>query len=182
MKNDFRRRFQAGAVALLLLAGLGRQSVVFAQGMDHHQASEPSTQLTLRGLDGKTVSLTPEEIAALPHKTVSVFNSHTKANEHYSGVALADVLAKIGVPRGEEVKGKLFMTAVIAEGTDKYSVIYALAEVDPSIHTGDVIVADSVDGQKLGKEGAFKMIGTEERRPARWVRNLTEISVIEVKP
>ena len=166
----------------MLSVGMGRQSAVLAQGMDHHQASDPSTQLTLRGLDGKTVSLTPEEITALPHKTVSVFNSHPKANENYSGVALAELLAKVGVPHGEEVKGKLFMTAVIVEGTDKYSVIYALAEVDPSIHTGDVIVADSVDGQKLGKEGAFKMVSTEERRPARWVRNLTEISVIEVKP
>jgi hypothetical protein len=182
MKHEFRRRFQAVAIAMSLLFAIGGPSAVFAQGMDHHQASEPSTQLMLRGLDGKTVSLTPEEVAALPHKTVSVFNSHTKANENYSGVALADLLAKIGVPHGEEVKGKLFMTAVIAEGTDKYSVLYALAEVDPSIHTGDVIVADSVDGQKLGKEGAFKMVSTEERRPARWVRNLTEISVIEVKP
>jgi hypothetical protein len=182
MKNELHRRFHAVAVALLLLIGMGGQSAVFAQGMDRHQASGPSTQLTLRGLDGKTVSLTPDEIAALPHKTVSVFNSHTKANETYSGVALADLLSKVGVPRGEEVKGKLFMTAVIAEGTDKYSVLYALAEVDPSIHTGDVIVADSVDGQKLGKDGAFKMVSTEERRPARWVRNLTEISIIEVKP
>jgi hypothetical protein len=182
MTNEFRCRFQAVAIPLLLLIGIGGPAAAFAQGMDHHQASEPSTQLILRGLDGKTVSLTPEDVAALPHKTVSVFNSHTKANESYSGVALADLLAKIGVPHGEEVKGKLFMTAVIAEGTDKYSVLYALAEVDPSIHTGDVIVADTVDGQKLGKEGAFKMVSTEERRPARWVRNLTEISVIEVKP
>jgi hypothetical protein len=182
MKNEPHRHFHAGAVTLLLMAGMGGQSAAFAQGMDHHQASEPSTQLTVHGLDGKTVSLTPEQIAALAHKTVSVFNSHTKANENYSGVALADLLAKVGVPSGEEVKGKLFMTAVIAEGTDKYSVLYALAEVDPSIHTGDVIVADSVDGQKLGKDGVFKMVSTEERRPARWVRNLTEISVIEVKP
>ena len=95
---------------------------------------------------------------------------------------MADLLAKGGVPQGESVRGKLFMTAVVAEGTDKYSVIYALAEVDPSIHTGDVIVADSVEGQKLGKDGAFKLVSTEERRPARWVRNLAEISVIEVKP
>jgi hypothetical protein len=65
---------------------------------------------------------------------------------------------------------------------DSYRVLYFLAEVDPAIHTGDVIVADSVDGQQLGKDGAFKIVSTEERRPARWVRNLTEISVVEVKP
>jgi hypothetical protein len=45
------------------------------------------------------------------------------------------------------------MTAVIAAGTDKYSVLYSLAEVDPSIHTGDVLIADMMDGQKLGKDG-----------------------------
>jgi hypothetical protein len=61
-------------------------------------------------------------------------------------------------------------------------VLYALAEVDSSIHAGDVIVADSEDGQKLGKDGVLKMISTEEKRPARWVRNLRSISVIEVKP
>src|ERR1700756_3676242 len=107
MMNRLHSRFHAGAVALLLMIGMAGQSAVFAQGMDHHQASEPSTQLTLRGLDGKTVSLTAEEIAALPHKTISVFNSHTKANESYSGVVLADLLGKVGVPRGEEVKGKV---------------------------------------------------------------------------
>lgn len=74
------------------------------------------------------------------------------------------------------------MTAIVAEGTDHYSVLYSLAEIDPSIHTGDVIVADTIDGHPLDKDGAFKMVSTEERRPARWVRNLTQISVIDVKP
>ena len=152
------------------------------QEMDHSKPSIPSAQLTIRSLDGKSITLSPDDLAALPHKTVSVFNSHSKKNESYSGVPLADLLNKAGVPHGENVRGKLFMTAVIAEGTDKYSVLFALAEVDPSIHTGDVIVADSVDGRKLGADGAFKLVSTEERRPARWVRNLADITVIEVKP
>jgi len=182
MKCDRCFRFSAAAipvVTLMLSLGLANAG---AQGMDHHQPTVLSTQLTIKGLDGKSVTLSPADVAALPHKSISVFNSHTKANENYSGVTLADLLNKAGVPQGENVKGNVFMTAVIAEGTDKYRVLYALAEVDPTIHTGDVIVADSVDGQKLGKDGAFKMVSTEERRPARWVRNLAEISVIEVKP
>jgi hypothetical protein len=175
---------RAGIAALgmlLLTLELG-QSAAFAQEMDHHNPSVPSTQLTVRGLDGKAITLSPDEIAVLPHKTVSVFNAHTKANEQYSGVLLVDLLTKAGVPHGENVKGKLFMTAVIASGSDQYAVLYALAEVDPSIHSGDVIVADSVDGHKLGNDGAFKMVATGELRPARWVRNLTAISVVEVKP
>lgn len=154
-----------------------------AQDMDHHsRPAVPSTLLKIQGLDGNSITLTPEEFAALPHKTVSVFNSHSKTNEKYSGVPLTDLLAKVGVPVGEQVKGKLFLTGVVAEGTDHYEVLYALAEVDPSVHAGDVIVADAIDDHKLENDGAFKMVSTEEKRPARWVRNLTSITVIEVKP
>lgn len=153
-----------------------------AQQMEHSAPSVPSTQLTIKTYDGKTLAFSPADLAALPHKSVAVFNAHSKSNETYSGVPLADLLAKAGVPLGEAVRGKLFMIGVVATGTDSYSVLYSLAEVDPAIHTGDVIVADTLDGQKLGKDGAFKMVSSEERRPARWVRNLTSISVVKVAP
>jgi hypothetical protein len=175
-------RSHASQAAVAWAAVVFLCGAVHAQQMDHSHASMPSTQLIIHGVDGKSVTLTPEDVAALPHKTVSVFNSHTKANEKYSGVLLTDLLSKADVPQGETMRGRLFTLGVVAQGTDKYSVLFALAEVDPSIHTGDVLVADSMDGQKLGAEGAFKMISTEERRPARWVRNLSEISVVDVKP
>jgi hypothetical protein len=156
-------------------------AVAAAQQMEH-SAPSPSTHLTIKTYEGKTLTLSPEELAALPHKTVSVYNAHSKANETYSGVLLADLLSKVGVPLGESVRGKLFLTGVVASGVDGYGVLYSLAEVDPSIHTGDVIVADTVDGKKLEKDGAFKMVSSEERRPARWVRNLASISVVKVEP
>ena len=156
-------------------------AVVAAQQMEH-SAPSPSTHLTIKTYEGKTLTLSPEELAALPHKSVSVFNAHSKANETYSGVPLADLLSKVGVPLGESVRGKVFLTGVVASGVDGYGVLYSLAEVDPSIHTGDVIVADTVDGKKLEKDGAFKMVSSEERRPARWVRNLASISVVKVEP
>jgi hypothetical protein len=156
-------------------------AVAAAQQMEH-SAPSPSTHLTIKSYEGKTLTLSPEELAALPHKSISVFNAHSKANETYSGVPLADLLAKVGVPLGESVRGKLFLTGVVASGADGYGVLYSLAEVDPSIHTGDVIVADTVDGKKLEKDGAFKMVSSEERRPARWVRNLASISVVKVEP
>jgi Oxidoreductase molybdopterin binding domain len=156
-------------------------TVAAAQQMEH-SAPSPSTHLTIKTYEGKTLTLSPEELAALPHKSLSVFNAHSKANETYSGVPLADLLSKVGVPLGESVRGKVFLTGVVASGADGYGVLYSLAEVDPSIHTGDVIVADTVDGKKLDKDGAFKMVSSEERRPARWVRNLASISVVKVEP
>ena len=168
-------------VAFVLMVS-SSQPTVFAQQMEHGSPSVPSTSLTIHTYEGKSLSLTPDELAALPHKSVTVFNAHSKANETYSGVPLVDLLAKVGVPLGEAVRGKLFMIGIVAQGTDGYGALYSLAEVDPSIHTGDVIVADKVDGQKLTKDGAFKMVSSEERRPARWVRNLTSLSVVQVAP
>jgi hypothetical protein len=172
-------RLALPAFAVMLCAG---QIGLIAQQMEHSAPSTPSTHLTIKTYEGKTLNFTPEELAALPHKQVAVFNAHSKTNETYSGVPLADLLGKAGVPLGESVRGKLLMVGIVAEGMDNYSVLYSLAEVDPSIHTGDVIVADMLDGQKLSKDGAFKMVSSEERRPARWVRNLTSISVVKVAP
>jgi hypothetical protein len=56
-------------------------------------------------------------------------------------------------------------------------VVYSLAETDPLNHTGDVIVADSLNGAAIAADGAFKLVSSEEKRPARWVRNLSAITV-----
>ena len=148
----------------------------------HHKAPAiPSTSLTISH-EGKTLNFSSVEIAAMAHTTVSVFNAHSKTSETYSGVPLCDLLTKLEVPQGEKVRGSLFLTGVIAEGTDGYKVLYALAEVDPTIHTGQILVADTLNGKKLVNDGAFKLVSTEEKRPARWVRNLTRISVVTAKP
>ena len=152
-----------------------------AQEMHDATASKPSAALEIRGLDGSTQTVTPSDLKALPHKSVKVFNAHTKKNESYSGVELAELLARVNAPVGEKLKGRLFMTGVVAEGTDGYKVLYSVAEVDPVMHSGDVIIADSVNGGPLGSNGAFQLVNTEDKRPARWVRNLDRILVVAVE-
>ena len=62
-----------------------------AQQMEHSAPSAPSTHLTIKTYEGKTLTLSPEELAALPHKSVSVFNAHSKANETYAEIGRAHV-------------------------------------------------------------------------------------------
>ncbi len=64
-----------------------------AQQMEHSAPSIPSTRLTIHTYDGKTLTLSPDELAAMPHKSVAVFNAHSNANETYSGVPLAELVA-----------------------------------------------------------------------------------------
>ena len=118
----------------------------------------------------------PRTFRALPHITITVHNGHTNAAETYSGVPLATLLAKVNAPLGKELRGQAMTSYVIATGSDGYSVVLSLAEVDPSFHEGQVLVADTRDGQPLGNYGPFQLIVTDDKRPARWVHNLNSIT------
>jgi hypothetical protein len=121
-------------------------------------------------------TLSLADLKSMPRITVTVHNPHSNADETYSGVRLADILAKLGAPLGDEFRGIAVSSYVEATGSDGYSAAFSLAEIDPNFHSGEIIVADTMNGKPLdAKSGPFKMVVTEDKRPARWVRNLTTI-------
>jgi hypothetical protein len=128
------------------------------------------------------ISLPPTEFRALPQVTVKVHNGHSDADESYSGVLLATLLAKVNVPLGKELRGPKMTLAVLAKGEDGYSVLLSLAEIDPDFHANQVMVADTKDGQPLGKNGPFQLIVPDDKRPARWVHNLISITLQQLLP
>jgi len=117
------------------------------------------------------------DFRALPHITIKVHNGHIDADESYSGVPLETLLAKANAPVGKEFRKEALRTYLLASGTDGYSVLLSLAEVDPTFHAGQVIVADTREGQPLGKNGPFQLIVPGDSRPARWVHNLNSIKL-----
>jgi hypothetical protein len=127
------------------------------------------------------VALSPADFRLLPHISATVHNSHSNASEVYSGVPLATLLAKIGAPLGKDLRGVTMTSYLIARGSDGYSVVLSLAEVDPSFHEGQVLVVDTRDSQPLGKNGPFQLIVTGDKRPARWVHNLVSIELQRAK-
>jgi hypothetical protein len=123
------------------------------------------------------VALSPADFRALPHVTITVHNAHADADETYSGVSLATLLALVNAPIGNAFHKEALASYLVASGSDGYSVVLSLAEVEPSIHGGQVLVADARDGQPLAKSGPFQLIVSEDRRPARWVHNLIAITL-----
>jgi hypothetical protein len=123
-------------------------------------------------------TLSSDELKAMPHITVSLHNTHTNADETYSGVRVADILAKFGAPLGSDLRGKALADYVVATGSDNYKAALALGEIDPNFHTGEVIVADTMNGKPLDEHnGPLKLVVTEDKRPARSVRNLVSIEL-----
>jgi hypothetical protein len=123
----------------------------------------------------KSSEWTLATLAALPHKMVTVHNAHTNTDETYSGVPLIDLLTPLGVnakPRGKDLR-----LYVLAAGSDGYAVVYSIGEVTPDVSNATVLVADAENGKALGADGPFKLVATDEKRPARWVRNLAAIRV-----
>jgi hypothetical protein len=120
--------------------------------------------------------LSTAELKPMAHITVMFHNSHTNADETYSGVRLSDLLARLGAPLGDALRGKALAGYVVATGSDGYQSVLAMGEIDPGFHPGEVIVADAMDGKPLdGHNGPLKLVVSEDKRPARSVRNLVQI-------
>jgi len=128
------------------------------------------------------VTLTVADFEALPHVKVTVHNVHTEADETYAGVPLITLLAKLNGPIGRELNGMDFAGYIIATAIDRYVAVLSTAEIDPTIHAGQVLIADSMNGKPLDTQnGPFKLIVTDDKRPARWVRNLVSLEVRSVR-
>ena len=148
------------SLALLLFA-----SVAFGQ-------APPS--IVLDGGDGHKISLTAQDLAGLPQQTIQA-NEHGKAAV-FEGVFLSDVLAKEQVPAGEKLRGKALAGYLLVEAADGYKVVFSLAELDPAFSDKRVYLATKRDGKPLSEtEGPFRIVVPDEKRPARWVRQVTAL-------
>ena len=159
--------------------GYAQQESTPARGAT--QAPAAAHVLTITAGPGQQATFTQPALEALPHQTVTIFDHHTNASETYSGVPLMDLLAKLGVPHGKDLHGKAMADYVVATGADGYKSVVALGEVDPEFHPGQVLVCDAMDGKPLGDTGPFRLVVTEDKRPARSVRNLVAIEVKTAK-
>jgi hypothetical protein len=138
--------------------------------------------LTIVGTGGLRGVFTPATLLEYPQQTVTIFDPHSKKQETYGGVPLIDLLVKLGVQRGKDLMGKALGQYVVATGSDGYRSVVALGEVDPEFHPGTVLIADTMDGKPLdAKTGPFRLVVTEDKRPARSVRNLVRVELRTVE-
>jgi hypothetical protein len=159
-----------GAVPLETTAGSGHGLGTTAQ--------PAGTVLTIVGANGERGVFTPQTLREYPQQTVTIFDHDTNKKETYAGVPLVDLLAKLGVKHGKDLMGKALAQYVVATGSDGDVSVVALGEVDPELHPGTVLVADAVDGKPLdAKTGPFRLVVSEDKRPARSVRNLVRLEV-----
>ncbi len=141
-------------------------------------AADPVLKVTA---PGQSVALTAQEFAALPHTEISAFNPHEKKDHRYSGVPVHDLLAKVGVPFGEKLRGAALRMAVMVHSRDGYATLFAVAEFDELLSSRTILLVDSMDGEPLPPSlGPLYVVAPGDKRAARWARLVTSIEVVQV--
>ena len=144
------------------------------------QGSDSAAALKIGGDVTTPLALSLADLKSMPHQTLKVMNPHSKKAEVYQGVALGDLLHKAGVPQGEQLRGKAMAMYVLAAAADNYRAVFSLAELDSGFLDSDVIVADTLNGAPLGSnEGPLKLVAPHDKRPARWIRMVKSLTVLQ---
>lgn len=137
-------------------------------------------QLTVETASGKQ-ELTRADIEGLPHLKVSA-SGHSSLPVMFEGVTLQSVLEKAGITFGESMKGKRLASCLLVEAADGYRVVIALPELDPAFTDKQTLLAFLRDGKPLGeKEGPYRIVIPDEKRMARWVRQVTTLKIVDVQ-
>jgi len=143
-------------------------------------ARATAQSLTVTNTDGHATTISAAQLASATRVSVSVDDHGTAAR--FEGVSLATVLTMAGVQLGDSLRGPRMAEVLLVSASDGYKVAFALAEADPAFATREIILADKRDGKVLDtREGPFRVIAPGDKRPARWIRQVTEIKIIPLK-
>lgn len=161
---------------------IGSLVMVFCLGAFSVQAGEPATsthdaQVRIDGVVDQPLTLHASDLATLPRQTLQV-RDHDGQESIFEGVALVELLQRAGVPLGKDLRGDRMLTYVVVGAADGYRVVLALPELDPAFSDRLILLADRRDQQPLSpREGPLRLIVPGEKRQARWVRQVTSVTV-----
>jgi len=150
-------------------------------GLLFNALSVQCQQITVQTDVGKQVVLSRLDIEGLPHVKVTA-TEHAPAPVTFEGVTLKSVFEKAGVGFGESMKGKRLSSCLLIEAADGYRAVIALPELDPAFTDKQTLLAFLRDGKPLGeKEGPYRIVMPDEKRMARWVRQVTTLKIVDVQ-
>lgn len=136
-----------------------------------------TTALSVGGEVERPLKLSVADLAKLPRQTIRA-KDHGGKESAYEGVALIEILRLAGVPFGDGLRGKNLALHLIIEGADGYRAVFALPELDPAFTDRVVLLADRKDGNSLSaSEGPLRIVVPDEKRQARWVRQVTSLTI-----
>ena len=160
---------------LLWLLTFYYSSTSYAQNKPTAPAADVA--LSVSGEVARPLKLSAADIAKLPRRTVKA-KDHSGKELTYEGTPLIEVLQLAGVPFGENLRGKSLALYLVVEAADGYRAVFALPELDPAFTDRVILLTDRKEGSPLSApEGPLRIVIPDEKRQARWVRQVTSLII-----
>ena len=149
-----------------------------------------TTQFSLSGAVKTPGVYTLSTLEGLPAttETVTYLSSGTPVTATFTGVSIWTLLTDAGIVTNPAIKNDILNYYLEATGSDGYSAIFSLGELDPMFGgTGapDLIayemVVDGVD-EPLGSDGFARVVVPGDSRGGRYVSNLVDLEIIDAVP
>jgi DMSO/TMAO reductase YedYZ molybdopterin-dependent catalytic subunit len=135
----------------------------------------PLLTVTQRGTILGTFSLAALEATGAEEVTVADDSDRSAA---YTGVPMSKLLESVGITLGASVKGKRLAEFVMVRAADGYRALFSLAEIDPVFREHALLLCYRKNGNALPDgEGPLRLVVADEKRHARWVRQVTAIDL-----
>ena len=137
-----------------------------------------SPSFTVSGAVGKRTTFDLAALQALPAVTLTV-GSNT-----YTGVSLWTLLndASVGLKPDTAVRNPVLSMYAVVVGSDGYRAVVSLAEIAPESGNRMALVAYSLNGTPLGRNGMARLVVAGDVKPGRSVARLAAIEVFAAQP
>ena len=157
---------------LILIVLLALPSIARAQ-----TAAAGDAVLHVTGANTQSIGLSARDLDTMRRETANVVDEKG-GHASYEGVPIIDILKRVGAPTGHDIRGKATTLYVLVSASDGYHAVFALAELDPDFGDRHILLCDERDGKALApNEGPFRIIAPDDKRHARWVRNVISVSI-----
>lgn len=159
-------------IALLFLSG-----PFISAGKLYAQAGDKPF-ITVEGEVLKPLKLTLDDLLKMGQVEIAIKDRDEK--EHtFKGVRLVDILDSAGVTLGRQLRGENLAKYILVRAVDGYEVVFSLPEVDTAYTNQTVLLVYQVDGTPLPKGvGPFRIIVPNDKRAARWIREIAVIKIL----
>jgi len=175
------------AVLLRCLAAVWATLIMLPAGLVGVANADPTSPnpeklpgiVTVSGDVGAPLSLTVDDLHALPNQTEAVTFETTAGTEHhtYTGCSLDAIITAAHPHADVAAKHPLLTIAVVATGADGYAATLAWAELSPTLTPRPALVAWSEDGAALDQP---RLVVPGDLGGARYVRDLIDLRVVQL--
>ncbi|RYD77975.1 MAG: molybdopterin-binding protein [Sphingobacteriales bacterium] len=162
------------AIILFLFLTAGKVSSLNAQ-------EKQLASIKISGAVEKPITISAADLNKMPRIDVSRIDKNDKAHQ-FSGVLLSVLLTNSGANTEKALHGENLTKYVVVEAVDGYKVVFSLAELDQDFSDNKIVLADTMDSAALAVgDGPFKIIVQNDKRPARYIKQVKSIRVVSAK-